>query len=372
MDSPVLNILLLIGISQGFLVGFLTLFSKFFRSNANQYFSYTILIISLICFINVFIFVGGENGLIVFLNDIILEYLFPVTFLFYFAFYIRHPLSKSKRRFWLFAPFILAALINIIIDLDTDFELIDIGASEAESAIETYYLWEYIGTLIFAVSLSIWAYIMIRAYRPKTEVAFKKQWFRQFWYFANCLIAFWILNTAIEIGSGKDLLVYLFSGICLLFFWVSYRGIFQFKLAEEQYEIRSILQQMEPIPANHTVVFKEELPENLHINRFLKLMQEEHLYRDPALNRDVIAHKLGISSGYFSQIFNQYFTENFSEYINELRVNDVKRMLTDEAFQQYSLIAIGFEAGFSSKSSFYAVFKRITGMTPTTFKQQAG
>ncbi|MEM6377896.1 MAG: helix-turn-helix domain-containing protein, partial [Bacteroidota bacterium] len=363
---------LLIGISQGFLVGLVTLFSKFFRSKANQYFSYTILLISLICFINVYIFVVGENGLIIFLNDIMLEYLFPVTFLFYFAFSIQDPIAKSRLRYWLFLPFIIAATINIIIDLDMDFGLIDFGLEEGNEAVIEYYFWEYIGTLIFTVAMSLWSFRMIQTYQPKREVAFKKQWFKQFWYFANSLIAFWIINTAIEIGSNTDLLAYLFSGICLLFFCVSYRGIFQFKLAEEQYEIRSILQQMDPDPSNIAVSTKEELPENLHINRFIKLMQEEHLYRDPELNRDSIAAKLGISSGYFSQVFNQYFTENFSEYINELRVNDVKRMLMDEAFQQYSLIAIGFEAGFSSKSSFYAVFKRITGMTPTAFKQKAG
>lgn len=299
-----------------------------------------------------------------------LEYLFPVTFLFYFAFSTHHPLSKSKKRYWLFLPFIAAALINTMIDLEVEFGLIDIGLKANESLIETYYFWEYLGTVAFTISMSIWSFLLIRSYQPKTDLAYRKQWFFQFWLFANVLILFWTLDVITDIYASLDLLNYLFAGICFLFFWVSYRGIYQFRLAEQKIEIRAILNQKEPVLAQEESPLIQSLPENLYIERFIKLMRREHLYRDPELSRDIIAERLGISSGYFSQIFSQYFTTNLSEYINELKVGDVKRMIQDEAFQQYSLIAIGFEAGFSSKSSFYSVFKRITGLTPAAYKKQ--
>lgn len=322
--------------------------------------------------LNLVVRIDVETKLIIFINDIMLEYIFPVTFLFYFAFSIDHDLSRSKRRYWLFLPFLLAATINIIIDLEIEFGLIDVGAKVAEKLIGRYYFWEYVGTLLFTIVLSIWSFLIIRQYRPRPEVYFKKQWFTQFWFFANGLILIWIIDMATDIIAGIDLLSYLYGGICLLFFWATYRGIYQFKLAEEQYEIRTILNRrvMKNAPSPIATSNQDELPKNLHIQRFHKLMQEAHAYRDPELNRDTIAATLGISSGYFSQIFSQYFDQNFSEYINELRVEEVKRMLTDSAFQQYSLIAIGFEAGFSSKSNFYSVFKRIAGMTPSAYKQQ--
>jgi AraC-like DNA-binding protein len=172
-----------------------------------------------------------------------------------------------------------------------------------------------------------------------------------------------------DISSDLDLLNYIYAGICFLFFWLSYRGIYQFKLAEEKFEIRAIRSQKKGEGTPLVLVNKIQ-QENLYIERFKRLIDEEHLYRDPELNRDKVAAQLGISSGYFSQVFSQFFPQNFSEYINELRVGDVKRMLTEEAFQPYSLISIGFEAGFNSKSSFYAVFKRSTGMTPAAYKKQ--
>ena len=42
-------------------------------------------------------------------------------------------------------------------------------------------------------------------------------------------------------------------------------------------------------------------------------------------------------------------------------------MLLDATFDQYSLVALGMEAGFKSKSAFYAAFKKQTNMTPAAF-----
>lgn len=43
-------------------------------------------------------------------------------------------------------------------------------------------------------------------------------------------------------------------------------------------------------------------------------------------------------------------------------------MLTDPKLQNLSIEAIGFECGFNSKSTFFSVFKSLTGMTPTQFQ----
>lgn len=70
-----------------------------------------------------------------------------------------------------------------------------------------------------------------------------------------------------------------------------------------------------------------------------------------------------------SQYIHETFGVSFSTYINQLRVKKVKALLKEEAQEKYTLLAIAEDAGFSSKSSFNAVFKKITGVTPTQYKE---
>jgi AraC-like DNA-binding protein len=50
-------------------------------------------------------------------------------------------------------------------------------------------------------------------------------------------------------------------------------------------------------------------------------------------------------------------------------VDEVKERLRDPNADHLTLLAIGLEAGFNSKSSFNAVFKKHTSMTPSEYKK---
>ena len=68
-----------------------------------------------------------------------------------------------------------------------------------------------------------------------------------------------------------------------------------------------------------------------------------------------------------SQLVNQNTDYNFNDYINSFRVEDVKKMLERPDYINYTIVAIGLEAGFNSKASFYRAFKKFEGMTPTEY-----
>jgi AraC-like DNA-binding protein len=53
--------------------------------------------------------------------------------------------------------------------------------------------------------------------------------------------------------------------------------------------------------------------------------------------------------------------------VNEYRIEEVKKRMVDPAFKHLTILAIAYDAGFNSKSSFNTIFKQKTGMTPSEY-----
>jgi len=164
--------------------------------------------------------------------------------------------------------------------------------------------------------------------------------------------------------SEKLPLTYLWTFCSVFIYWLIYKGLYQFKLSNDQYEIRTILKKRiskSPI---------SEINENPHFQKLIILLEEKKIHHNPNLNRDTVAEQLGISSGYLSQIIKNNSSYSFSEFINSYRIKNVKEMIKNPTFNKYSLLSIGLECGFNSKTSFYTNFKKETGLTPSEFKKQ--
>ncbi len=97
-------------------------------------------------------------------------------------------------------------------------------------------------------------------------------------------------------------------------------------------------------------------------------MTTERPYLDSDITLPKLAAELNVSTHHLSQIINEVHGKNFFNFINEYRVNEVKRKIQDPAFDNYSLLGIAFESGFNSKSAFNRVFKNITGKTPSEYR----
>ncbi len=81
-----------------------------------------------------------------------------------------------------------------------------------------------------------------------------------------------------------------------------------------------------------------------------------------------LASEIGVNTKYLSQVLNNKYGKDFNTYINKLRINYIiQKLKTDSAYRLYKLSFLAEECGFSSHSKFSAVFKSITGLTPTRF-----
>ena len=99
-------------------------------------------------------------------------------------------------------------------------------------------------------------------------------------------------------------------------------------------------------------------------------MLEEKLYLDSEINLSGLAQKLNISPHTLSQVINQYYQMNFYEFINRYRVEEVKNQLMKAENKNMTIIAIAYDAGFNSKSSFHRIWKKFVGKSPTQFLKE--
>ena len=107
---------------------------------------------------------------------------------------------------------------------------------------------------------------------------------------------------------------------------------------------------------------------NQYFKKLESLMQFKKLYRNPSLSLTATADKLGISACYLSSMINSLLNKSFIDFVNEYRIADVKQHLNSGEFAHYTVVSVGLEAGFNSKSAFYAAFKKHTGLTPSEYK----
>lgn len=130
---------------------------------------------------------------------------------------------------------------------------------------------------------------------------------------------------------------------------------------------------------NRSVIFSEPPPKYTAnkidaaearslLEKLDKLMIEKELYKNPDIKLNEIAKEINLSGHRLSQLLNDNSKKSFALYVNEFRVAEAKKLLGTN--DQFTLEAIGFDAGFSSKSTFYAIFKKLTGLTPAQYKKQ--
>jgi len=106
-----------------------------------------------------------------------------------------------------------------------------------------------------------------------------------------------------------------------------------------------------------------------HKDNLINYLEQEKPYTDPDLKLQNLADHLGIPSYQLSQIINTELQQNFYDLINSLRIAEAKHRLIDPAKQHITIIAIAYDVGFNSKSTFNAAFKKHTKMTPSQFKK---
>jgi AraC-like DNA-binding protein len=103
------------------------------------------------------------------------------------------------------------------------------------------------------------------------------------------------------------------------------------------------------------------------MDNLTSVMTEKEIFKNPNLKLNDLAKEVKVSAHQLSQILNDNFDKNFTLFVNEYRINEACKMLSTHS--KLTVDAISEEVGFNAKSTFFASFKKIKGMTPSAFQQ---
>lgn len=164
---------------------------------------------------------------------------------------------------------------------------------------------------------------------------------------------------------------------------VTYKGIFQPSLWQfhqniDKKQVEKNMQQAEEIENLGTgLQRKATLKTGLDktkleslLVRVISLVENEKIYQEPELTLQQLADKLNVPAYQVSLTLNEGMKRTFYDLINGYRVNEAKKLLTDSKNKNFTILSVGFEAGFNSKTAFNTVFKKLTGLTPTEYRDR--
>ena len=200
------------------------------------------------------------------------------------------------------------------------------------------------------------------------------RWIKRFLRFGGVVFLLWlgaVLLNSFTSYNPPQTYYPLRLASSILIYWVGYQGFFRYVVLKDRIQLRSSIKDR---------TRKKDSPTNLagqsesgnSFSRIKSILENDRVYLDPLLSQESLANTLGIGTSTLSKVVNDNFDGNFSDFINQYRVKEAMEILKNPDFDNYTIVAIGLECGFNSKSTFYAAFKKYTGHTPVNYRKSSG
>ncbi len=293
--------------------------------------------------------------------------LFPIFFIYTQKISI---FSDQKIKYWLLYPGIISFALQLIIYF---------LPYSTKQAIAQSFWHELIFTIIgicYSWVIGIWNLKLLNQHRAEVQNTFSEleqkvlEWARIFLIYS--LSTSVIIHILYYISSENFYFKIIFSVFDLIaIYWVAFNGIIQRNVLAflDKNESGMPYQDTLAIENDSKKIAKTEDLKTLmeHIDSYMK--GTEAFVRTELTIID-LAEKLKVHPKQISASINTIFNQNFNSYVNQLRIKKAKTLLTDQSSSYLSIEGIGKEVGFHSKSAFYSAFKKVTGTTPTKYKER--
>jgi AraC-like DNA-binding protein len=288
-----------------------------------------------------------------------------------------------------FLPFFLSILFNVEFFLLSGEEKLYVK----DNSTPYFNIVEIISNEVIALQgivYSILSIRMIRSYQKKIkdfESTLDKSIIKVLYAGISLILFSWIIGTVglnleyLNVNIGFNYFVYTYLILVMVIYIISYAAVKSpetFKMDIDTIRDHSLTIKT-LIPKRHIIIDenkdhqtntedKIEDPVQHEINdQLISYMEKEKPYLNTELSLPELADTLEISRNQLSSVINKVHNKNFYEFVNQYRVNEVKRLMIDPVNKHLKLISLAYDAGFNSKASFYRIFKQLTQMTPTQY-----
>lgn len=238
------------------------------------------------------------------------------------------------------------------------------------------------------ISMSIWAIALtqyafywwtvvhlFRRHRSAVESEFSNtegktlSWMKSFFHIFGVALGLLAVSVPVALHSGDYSLVAPIVNFTLsvTIFVLGYEGLFQ----EEVFSNKRVVQALagEELPQRDDADATKAADEARKlVPKLIAYMEEKKPYLDDGLTLTELASQARMSRNQLSFVINTGIGESFYTFINRYRVEEAKRIIADPRNAKFTILSLAFEAGFPSKSSFHNVFKKLTGLTPTEYR----
>jgi AraC-like DNA-binding protein len=241
---------------------------------------------------------------------------------------------------------------------------------------------------------SIFATRLIRKYQNKIkdyESSVEKGIIRVLYIGISLNLLSWILGIIdlhlgyFNIETGIDLFAYTYLILVLVIYVISYAAlkspeIFKLELDTGKIQGLGIRKLVGGVKVTNPINYKNNSTANIieevstpdsnldDLNRqLIGFMEEDKPYLNPELSLPALAQSLDIPRNQLSTVINQVHQKNFYEFVNQYRIDEVKKLMTNPSNKHLKLMSLAYDAGFNSKATFNRIFKQMTKLTPSEY-----
>jgi AraC-like DNA-binding protein len=225
---------------------------------------------------------------------------------------------------------------------------------------KNFLIWDDIFTYAFATSslsfyliliLQLWPQIKAKTDLQPAELNF----FRALLFFGAAFVVVVVLRILVLTGDKESNLLFynrnlLIAGASIAVLLICYY-VFTF---EEVFRVTQ--------PVFKKTDDLESLKNTLHL-----AMKEKRVFTNPHLTLNELSDTVKIKPHVLSKIINDYYHQNFRDFVNSYRIEEFIELANKGASKRFTFLALAYEVGFNSKSTFNVAFKKIMNVTPREY-----